>query len=199
MKSRMNKLVLACAAAMAAGAASAAVDMAAAAVKAQACIACHGAGGISQMAETPSLAGQPDGFLQWQLVFLRSGQRKSPVMQPLAQALKDDDIRNLAAYFAAQPPPRADAAAKTDASLLAAGRKLAQANRCASCHKEDFAGTQATARVAWQREDYLLKALRDFKAGRRIGGGIAAMADVVQPLQDEDLKALAHFLSHLPS
>lgn len=199
MMNRMNKLVLACAAVLASGAASAAVDMAAATQKAQACIACHGPGGISQMAETPSLAGQPDGFLQWQLVFFRGGQRKSPVMQPMAEALKDDDIRNLAAYFAAQKPPKVDPAAKPDEALVAAGRKVAQANRCASCHKDDFAGTQATARLAAQREDYLLKALRDFKAGRRIGGGIAAMADVVQPLQDEDLKALAHFMAHLPS
>jgi cytochrome c553 len=179
--------------------AHAAVDLAAGAEKAQACITCHGPGGISQMAQTPSLAGQPELFLQWQLVFFRSGQRKSPVMQPMAESLKDDDIRNLAAYFARQAPPKVDPAAKGDEALLTAGMKIARGNRCTSCHKDDFSGTQATARVAWQREDYLLKALRDFKAGTRIGGGVAAMPDVVQPLNDEDLKALAHFLAHLPS
>jgi cytochrome c553 len=194
----MKPLVFVLLALLGAGA-QAAVDLAAAAQKAQACFACHGPGGISQMAETPSLAGQPELFLQWQLVFFRSGQRKSPVMQPMAESLKDDDIRNLAAYFAQQPPPRVDAASKADDTLLAAGLKVVRGNRCTSCHKDDFSGTQATARVAWQREDYLLKALRDFKAGKRIGGGVAAMPDVVQPLQDEDLKALAHFLAHLPS
>lgn len=162
-------------------------------------MACHGPAGISQTAETPSLAGQPDGFLQWQLVFFRTGTRKSPVMQPMAATLKDDDIRNLAAFFAAQKPPRPDAAAKQDEALVAAGRKVVQGNRCVSCHKEDFSGTQATPRVAAQREDYLLKALRDFKAGRRTGGGVAAMSDVVYPLADDDLRALAHFLSHLSS
>jgi cytochrome c553 len=179
--------------------AHAAVDLAVAAEKAQACFACHGPGGISQTAETPSLAGQPELYLQWQLVFFRSGQRKSPVMQPMAESMKDDDIRNLAAYFSKQAPPRADPAARPDDALLAAGMKVVRGNRCTSCHRDDFSGTQATARVAWQREDYLLKALRDFKAGRRIGGGVAAMSDVVQPLQDEDLKAVAHFLAHLPS
>jgi cytochrome c553 len=179
--------------------AHAAVDLKSAADKAQACLACHGPGGISQMAQTPSLAGQPDGFLQWQLVFFRSGQRKSPVMQPLAAALKDDDIRGLAAYFAAQAPPRKDAAAKADDALLAAGRKLALAARCTSCHKDDFSGQQATARLAAQREDYLLKALRDFKAGRRVGGGVAAMVDAVGPLDDDALRALAHYLSQLSS
>lgn len=193
------KFIVSCLLAALGAGAQAAVDLAAAEQKAQACFACHGPGGISQMAQTPSLAGQPELFLQWQLVFFRSGQRKSPVMQPMAESLKDDDIRNLAAYFSRQPPPKPDAAAKPDAALLEAGMKVVRGNRCTSCHKDDFSGTQATARVAWQREDYLLKALRDFKAGQRIGGGVAAMPDVVQPLGDDDLKAVAHFLAHLPS
>ena len=196
------KSVLLLAAALAAclaGPARAAADLAAGAAQAQACLGCHGPGGISQMAATPSLAGQPDGFLQWQLVFFRSGARKSPVMQPIAAALKDNDIRNLAAFFAAQRPPKVDPAAKPDEALLAAGRKLAQAHRCAACHKDDFSGTQATARLAAQREDYLLKALRDFKSGARSGGAMAAMADVVYPLADDDLRALAHLLAHRPS
>jgi len=182
-------------AALVATSAPAAVDMAAAAAQAQTCFACHGPNGISQMPEVPSLAGQPDGFLQWQLVFFRNGQRKSPVMTPMAAMLKDDDIRGLAAFFAKQTPPRADAAAATDDALIAAGRQLVQANRCASCHQADFSGTQATARLAAQREDYLLKALRDFKAGARTGGGVAAMADAVYPLADNDLRALSHFLA----
>jgi cytochrome c553 len=175
-----------------------AADLAAGAAAAQACMACHGPGGISQMAQTPSLAGQPDGFLQWQLVFFRNNQRKSPVMEPIAATLKDNDIRNLAAFFAAQQPPQADHAAG-DAALMKAGAALVRANRCAACHKDDFSGTQATPRLAAQREDYLLKALRDFKAGTRSGGAMAAMMEVVAPLADPDLKALAHFLARQPS
>jgi cytochrome c553 len=182
-----------------ASAVAAAADLAAGAAKAQACIVCHGPGGISQTAETPSLAGQPDAFLQWQLVFFRSGNRKSPVMEPMAATLKDDDIRDLAAFFAAQKPPRASSPADASDPLVAAGRKVAQGNRCTSCHKDDFSGEQATARIAAQREDYLLKALRDFKAGRRTGGGVAAMADVVYPLSDDDLRALARFLAQWSS
>ncbi len=189
------KLGLIAAGWLAAGAAVAAVDLEAGKAKAETCAPCHGAAGISQTPEIPSLAGQPDGFLQWQLVFFRTGTRKSPLMQPMAATLKDDDIRNLAAWFAAQKPPRPDPAAKANEALVAAGRKVAQANRCVSCHKDDFSGTQATARIAAQREDYLLKALRDFKGGRRVGGGVAAMADVVYPLGDDDLRALAHFLA----
>ena len=69
--------------------------------------------------------------------------------------------------------------------------------RCASCHTDSFAGTKATARIAGQREEYLQKALHDYKSGVRAGGGMAAMADVAYPLSDEEITALAHYLAHL--
>jgi len=57
-------------------------DVAAGKAKAQLCAACHGENGVSQMKLTASLAGQPDEYVQWQLVYFRSGARKSPIMQP---------------------------------------------------------------------------------------------------------------------
>ena len=183
---------------MAHAASAAAETSASAAVpaKLEACTLCHGAAGVSQLPETPSLAGQPNGFLQWQLVFFRSGARKSAVMQTMAAGLTDDDIRGLAGHFAAQEPPKPGANGAADPAMYGVGQRLAQQNRCASCHKDDYAGAQATARTANQREDYLLKALRDFKAGVRTGGGVAAMGDAVYRLGDDELRALAHFLGH---
>jgi cytochrome c553 len=160
-------------------------------------MACHGPGGVSATPEIPSLAGQPDAFIQWQLVFFRTGQRKNAVMQPMAQSLKDDDIRNVAAFFAAQKPARQATVSPVDPALMAQARKVVAGNRCTACHKDDFSGTQATARLAGQREDYLLKALRDFKSGARNGGAMAAMMEVVAPLADDDLRAVAHLLAHL--
>lgn len=52
-------------------------------------------------------------------------------------------------------------------------------------------------RLANQREDYLLKALRDYKKGTRIGYGNAAMPELVSQLSDAQLQDLAHFLHHL--
>jgi cytochrome c553 len=174
-----------------------AADLAAGADKAKTCATCHGADGISQTAMTPSLAGQPDGYLQWQLVFFRNGVRKNPVMQPMAASLSDDDIRNVAAHYASLPPPPAGLNGAVDPAMFEAGRKIAEVNRCAACHKDDYAGAQAAARTARQREDYLLAALRAYKSGTRTGSGVAAMPDAVYPLVDEQLQALAHFLSHL--
>ena len=48
------------------------------------CFVCHGAGGVSQAEDMPSIAAQPNYFTQWQLVFFRSGSRKSEIMHPVA-------------------------------------------------------------------------------------------------------------------
>jgi cytochrome c553 len=77
------------------------------------------------------------------------------------------------------------------------GAQAAAGRRCASCHTDSYAGTKAVARVAGQRQDYLLKALQDYKSGVRSGGGQAAMADVAYPLHEEEIEALAHYLAHL--
>ena len=172
-----------------------AADVAAGKAKAEMCAACHGENGISQMENTPSLAGQPDQFIQWQLVFFRGGARKSDVMAPMAEQLTNDDVRNLGAYFASLTPPKG--AADDNPDLSKKGEMAAKGRRCASCHTDSYAGTKAVARIAGQREDYLLKALHDYKSGARSGGGGAAMADVAYPLSEEEITALAHYLSRL--
>jgi cytochrome c553 len=173
-----------------------AADVAAGKEKAELCIGCHGENGISQMENIPSLAGQPDQFIQWQLVYFRAGARKNEQMQPIVEQLTNEDIRNLAAYFTSLAPPKAT---KPDDNpdLSKKGAQAAVGRRCASCHTDTYAGTKAVARVAGQREEYLLKALHDYKSGVRSGGGQAAMADVAYPLSAEEIEALAHYLAHL--
>jgi len=66
------------------------------------------------------------------------------------------------------------------------GAEAAVGRRCASCHTDTFAGTKAVARIAGQREEYLFKALHDYKSGVR-SVRRAAMADVAYPLSDEEI------------
>ena len=172
-----------------------AADLAAGKEKAELCSACHGDNGISQTANIPSLAAQPDAFIQWQLVYFRSGTRKNEQMQPIVEQLSNDDIRNLAAWFASLPP--SPKKSDDDPDLSAKGAQAAVGRRCASCHTDSYAGTKAVARVAGQREEYLVKALHDYKSGVRAGGAMAAMADVAYPLSEEEIEALAHYLAHL--
>jgi cytochrome c553 len=163
--------------------------------KVAACAGCHGENGISQTENIPSLAGQPDQFIQWQMVYFRAGARKNELMQPIAEQISNEDVRNLGAYFAALTAPKSPPDDNPDLSKK--GAQAALGRRCASCHTDSFAGTKAVARLAGQREEYLLKALHDYKSGARVGGGQAAMADVAYPLSEEEITALAHYLAHL--
>jgi cytochrome c553 len=172
-----------------------AADIAAGKAKAELCVGCHGENGISQLENIPSLAAQPDLFIQWQLVFFRAGTRKNEQMQPVIEQLNNEDIRNLGAYFASLAPPKAPP--DEDPDLSKKGAQAAAGRRCASCHTDSYVGTKAVARVAGQRQEYLVKALHDYKTGVRSGGGMAAMADVAYPLSEEEIEALAHYLAHL--
>ena len=175
---------------------SLAADLEAVKKKAEICAPCHGENGISRMENVPSLAGQPDRFIQWQLVFFRSGTRKNEQMQGIVEQLDNNDIRDLGAYFASLTPPKATMP-DDNADLSTKGAQAAVGRRCANCHTDSFAGKDAVARIAGQREEYLLKALHDYKSGARSGGGMAAMADVAYPLSEEEITALAHYLAHL--
>jgi len=196
MRDRFGMHLVAIACLTLAGASARAADVAAGKTKAEICAGCHGENGISQMDNIPSLAGQPDQFIQWQLVYFRAGSRKNEQMQPIVGDISNEDIRNLGAYFASLTPPKAPER-DDNPDLSKKGAEAAVGRRCASCHTDDFAGTKAVARLAAQREEYLLKSLRDFKSGLRSGGGQAVMADVAYPLSDEEIEALAHYLAHL--
>ena len=194
MRNALVAMVLA--AAIVCGSPVHAADIAAGKSKAELCVGCHGENGISQTENIPSLAAQPDQFIQWQLVFFRAGTRKNEQMQPIVEQLNNDDIRNLGAYFASLPAPK-NPKPDDNPDLSKKGAQAAAGRRCANCHTDTYAGTKAVARVAGQREDYLLKALHDYKSGVRAGGAMAAMADVAYPLHEEEIEALAHYLAHL--
>ena len=77
-------------------------DVAAGKAKSAICASCHGATGKSINPLWPNLAGQKELYLVKQIKAFRDGTRKDPMMAPMVAALSDDDIANLAAYFAAQ-------------------------------------------------------------------------------------------------
>lgn len=195
MRKALIKAVLVTAALLADYSVTHAADIAAGKAKAELCVGCHGENGISQTENIPSLAGQQDQFIQWQLVFFRAGTRKNEAMQPIIEQLNNEDIRNLGAYFASLTPPKSPPDDNPDLSQK--GSQAAAGRRCASCHTDSYAGTKGVARLAGQREEYLVKALHDYKSGLRVGGSQAAMTDVAYPLSGEEIEALAHYLAHL--
>ena len=97
----MNQKFIIGLAALLLGPAAMSQDIAAGRSKAQSCAVCHGPVGLSSQADIPNLAGQPSLYLSAQLRAYRSGARKHEVMSVMAKPLTDDEIVNLAAWFAA--------------------------------------------------------------------------------------------------
>jgi len=147
----------------------------------------------------PSLGGQPAFFVVAQLFLFRDGRRnKAPTpMDAYAQKLNNDELRAFGDLFAAQKPPPPPAQ-PPDRARFERGKKLIAGRNCAVCHNPDFSGREQMPRLANQREDYLLKAMRDYKGGARIGYGSATMPEELAGLGDADLQDIAHYLAHNP-
>ena len=157
------------------------------------CLACHGETGQSQNEKVPSLGAQPAPYLVIQLYLFREKMRVVEPMNEMAKDLKDDDLQTLADAFAAQPAakPPDD---KGDPARMEHARALAEQNHCNICHRADFSGQNNVPRLALVREDYLLKALRDYKRAARPGYD-PVMQEVLQPLDDAQLVELSYYLA----
>src|SRR5690606_3565751 len=125
----------------------------------------------------------------------RDGQRNTPVMNGMMKGMSDDDLYAAAAWIARLPVPPPPAGTG-DPARMARGRALAEKNRCNVCHTASYNGQEQVPRLRNQREDYLLKALRDYKSDKRFGGR-AEMNEVVHALKDKELADLAHYLAHV--
>ena len=163
--------------------------------KLTACFACHGATGQSQIENVPSLAAQVPAYSLIQLVMFRDKLRVSDTMNDAAKDLSDSDIQSLADALAALPPPR-PLSDLLDQARFERARAVAQQTHCDVCHRPDFSGQQTVPRLAGQREDYLLKTLRDYKSGARRAYE-PIMIEQVQPLDDMQLVELSYYLAHI--
>jgi cytochrome c553 len=164
-------------------------------VRLAACVACHGANGQSTIPEVPSLGGQPTFFLTIQLFMFREKLRVVEPMNQMMQGLSDDDLRTMAAYLAKLPPPE-PAGDRSDPAREERAQALIEQHRCNFCHNSNYSGEQNIPRLAGQREDYLVKSMREYKNNLRRGYD-ASMADVLYSISDEQILDLAHFLARL--
>lgn len=156
------------------------------------CGACHGANGNSSLKNIPSLAGQPEIFLTTQLIYFRENLRRSEQMTPQVDGLSDPDIEAIASHYSKLPPVPNNH--PTNRDLYDRGRALAQSLRCGTCHLPDYSGRAQMPRLAGQREDYLVMAMRSYLNETR-GGPDTTMIETLYGLSDQDIRALAHFLS----
>ena len=159
------------------------------------CLACHGEKGQSTIPEVPSLGAQPAFYVTIQLYMFRERMRVVEPMNAMTKGLGDDDLRRMADVISKLLPPL-PASELPDPARLERARALIQQHRCNFCHNQDFSGEKNVPRLAGQREDYLVKTLREYKSNARRAYD-ASMADVMYPVTDADILDLAHFLAHL--
>lgn len=163
------------------------------------CLACHGDSGQSETAGVPSLGGQPAPYLLIQLYLFREGQRVAEIMNDMTKDFSDDDLRAFSDAIAKLPPPQPPqpprpAADVPDAARMQSGRALIGQYRCNTCHNLDLTGHDNIPRIADQREDYLVKTLRDYKSNARQGYD-GVMAEVLAPIADAQILDLASYLA----
>ena len=156
------------------------------------CLACHGAAGASNNAGVPSLGAMPTTYVLTQLYMFREKLRVAAPMNTLAAGISDDDLSALGDLLAQlPPPPPGDALPAADREQA---QKLVSSYHCNSCHGPDLAGRDSIPRIAGQREDYLLKALTEYKSNARPGYS-PAMSEVSQEIKADDIPVLAHYIA----
>jgi cytochrome c553 len=184
------------------GIAQAADDVAkGASIATDVCAGCHGADGNSIATTFPKLAGQQKVYLLRELKDYKSGKRVSEIMAPLVTTLSDDDLSNLAAYYAKQ---KAAPGVAGDAKLLSVGKNLylkgnskTDVPSCDSCHEEDGSGSGKFPRVAGQHIDYALDQFRLYATGKRTNGS-RVMQAVAERMSEEETRAVAEYMASMP-
>ncbi|MGM0594259.1 MAG: c-type cytochrome [Pseudomonadota bacterium] len=183
--------------------ASAAGDAAAGKTKANTCVACHGADGNSTNPIWPRLAGQHADYTAKQLAEFKSGARKDPTMNGMATPLSEQDMADLAAFFASQS---AGVGAPADEEKAARGKALYQGgdkgkgiSACMACHGPAGGGIAGAGfpSLSGQHQAYVVKALKDFRSGTRDNDLNGMMRDIAAKMSDADIEAVAEYIAGL--
>lgn len=168
------------------------------------CAACHGADGNSVNPAWPNLAGQNAKYLVQQLQAFKAGARSDPLMTPQAMMLSEEDMHNLAVYYASQQsaPKTVAQPATVDLgqSLYRGGDTETGAAACTACHGPTGRGNPAAAYplLRGQYAVYVAKQLRDYAAGRRTSDQPQRMMqEIASRLSEQDIVAVASYVQGL--
>jgi cytochrome c553 len=171
-----------------------------------ACFKCHGIDGRGDGAAAfPRLTDQVYKYLYDSLKDYASGMRRNPIMTPIAQAMTDQQMRDVSAYYAAQKKAPTGRRPAGDPALLQYGAAIAaigHAERgvqgCINCHGPDGTGLPPTyPYLAGQYASYLEAQLRAWKTGERKGDGFGIMENIAKRLSDEEIRAVSLYYASL--
>ena len=177
--------------------------------KSQTCVACHGADGNSLLGMYPSLAGQHAKYIEKQLKDLKLGMtsggkqgRYDPVMSAMAMPLNEQDMADLAAYYASLPLAHnttPEDVVEQGKALYAAGDAQRGLAACIACHGPRGNGTELSGfpKISGQHADYIKLQLEKFRDGNRGNDKNEMMRDVAKKLTDEDIDVLSKYVGGL--
>ncbi|HWV08415.1 MULTISPECIES: c-type cytochrome [unclassified Pseudomonas] len=185
------------------GLAHAAGDAAAGQGKVAVCGACHGADGNSAAPNFPKLAGQGERYLLKQLNDIKSGARPIVEMTGMLDGLSDQDLADVAAYFASQKM----SVGAADPKLVERGEALFRGGKleegmpaCTGCHSPNGAGIAAAGfpHLGGQHAGYVAKQLTDFREGNRTNDGDSMiMRAIAAKLSNKDIEAVSSYVQGL--
>ena len=170
--------------------------------KAAVCAACHGADGNSPMDMFPKIAGQGEAYLVKQMADFKSGERNNAVMAPMVATLSDEDMADLAAYFAS----KTISPAATSEDLVAAGEQLYRGGNkqsavpaCMACHGPTGAGVPAAGwpALSGQYSVYIETQLNAFADGSRDNDANSMMRDIAARMTADEIKAVSSYVAGL--
>ena len=164
------------------------------------CAACHGADGNSAITLNPKLAAQHPEYLEKQLTEFKSGKRANAVMSGMASTLSEQDMKDIAAYFAAKKLTLGQAAKNGAGSL---GEKIYRGGitatgvpACAACHGPNGSGLpKQFPRLGGQHADYTLAQLKTFRTGERANAPM--MMAIAAKMTEAEMAAVADYIQGL--
>jgi len=173
------------------------------AAKSAVCAACHGQNGHSVNPVWPNLAGQHATYIFDQVKAIKTGEKRvNPTMQPIVASMSDEDIKDIAAYYASQT----EGGLEADPSYWKPGEKIyrggVQARNvpaCIACHGPTGRGNAPGRYPALraQHAEYTMKQLRDYKSGDRKTGPGNIMQTIAARLTEEEMRNLASYIQGL--
>ncbi len=185
------------------GLAQAAGDAAAGQAKTAVCAACHSADGNSLAPNFPKLAGQGERYLLKQLQDIKSGNRQVIEMTGMLTSLSDQDLADIAAYYASQK----GSIGQADPKLVERGEALFRGGNlelgmpaCTGCHSPDGSGNDLAGfpQLSGQHAAYTAKQLTDFREGNRTNDGDSMiMRSIAAKLSNKDIEAVSSYIQGL--
>ena len=190
-------LVLTCTTALANG------DAAAGKGKIDSCTSCHAADGNSVIPANPKLAGQGEKYLLKQLRDIQGGERPIPLMAGQLDNMTDQDLADIAAYYAEQTQTDGAAAqewVELGEEVYRNGNHERGIPSCMGCHGPAGTGNAPAGypRLAGQHADYIAQQLRSFSVGERYNDGeTKTMRDIAERMNENEIKAVASYIAGL--